>query len=256
MRYAAFKGPRSQHVEKLWMIGSYLEVPEVLGAFVLVALTSIVFASTKKTAGNGVPMSCIGSCRPLAPYDSETNGFHPNIPTPMLCSSYFFFVLRLVYLLAWRRPWENFPYVSFCFWQKKSEDFRRFSGWGFGFHWFTTSRQVDGATPVIFPSSLLTSAPWCRGFFVATPWLLTPPVLEVTTRFWVRRSWKGLQQSFPGQAKKKKITSKIWQGCLYGCFVLSILISWITYVAYAKSLLGLWKYNEIYLPGYLVGSFC
>lgn len=59
MRYAAFKGPRSQHVEKLWMIGSCLEVPEVLGAFVLVALTSIVFASTKKTAGNGVPMSCM-----------------------------------------------------------------------------------------------------------------------------------------------------------------------------------------------------
>lgn len=241
MRYAAFKGPRSQHVEKLWMIGSCLEVPEVLGAFVLVALTSIVFASTKKTAGNGVPMSCMAVAGLwLLTIQRQTAPIPTSQPR---CYVLHIFFSCWDWCTSWLEGGHGKTFHMFLlFWQKKSEDFRRFSGWGFGFHWFSTSRQVDGATPVIFPSSLLTSAPWCRWFFVATPWLLTPPVLEVTTRFWVRRSWKGLQQSFPGQAKKKKITSKMCQGCLYGCFVLSILISWITYVAYVKSLLGLWKY--------------
>lgn len=138
MRYAAFKGPRSQHVEKLWMIGSCLEVPEVLGAFVLVALTSIVFASTKKTAPTEFPchvwqLPAFGSLRFR---DKRLPSQHPN---PDAMFFIFFFRAEIGVPLGLKAAWENFPYVSFCFWCKKSEDFRRFSvggkGWTFHVRW-------------------------------------------------------------------------------------------------------------------------
>ena len=238
MRYAAFKGPGPKCGKAMndWkLLGS----PWGPRSFCSGGTDEYRVCLNQKTAPTEFPchvwqLPAFGSLRFR---DKRLPSQHPN---PDAMFFIFFFVLRLVYLLAWRRPWKTFHmFLLFCVKNPKiSEVFRL----GFGFHWFTTSRQVDGATPVIFPSSLLTSAPWCRCYAMVVdpsgPWghnqVLGEEILE---RFAAVVSWPSKKK------KQKKITSKIWQGCLYGCFVLSILISWITYVAYAKSLLGLWKYN-------------
>ena len=165
MRYAAFKGPRSQHVEKLWMIGSYLEVPWGPRSFCSGGTDEYRVCLNQKDSPNGVPMSCMAVAGLwLLTIQRQT----ASIPTSQpRC-----YVLHIFFSCwDWCTSWleGGMGKLSICFFyfgKKKSEDFRRFSGWGFGFHWFTTSRQVDGATPVIFPSSLLTSAPWCRGFLL------------------------------------------------------------------------------------------
>ena len=208
----------------------------------------------KKTAPTEFPCH-VWQLPAFAPYNSETNGFHPNIPTPMPCSSYFFVVLRLVYLLAWRRHGETLHMFLFFLVLKKSEDFRRFSAWGFGFHGWTF--HVRWMVLLLWSFH---QACWPQPhdvvFFVATPWLMVPPwghnqVLgeEILERFAAVVSWPSKKEKDHSEHLPRMF---VWMFSYYQV----LYISWITYVAYVKSLLGLWKYNEIYLPCYLVGSFC